>query len=153
MTTIHEQLDARSIEASLAATTKRDALAEMLTVLARSTTLPDRDALLASLLERERSASTGVGEGVAFPHRLLPDFPKTVMALGRCPRGIPFDAADGQPVTVMVLILGPAGEHAQHLKLLSRLARLFRDGSLTQEILRATDAPGILAALRKAEAG
>ncbi len=152
MLTIHEHLDPRSIEANLAAATKRDALAEMLSVLARSTLLPDRDALLAGLLEREGSASTGVGGGVALPHKLLPEFPKTALALGRCSRGIAFDAADGQPVVVVFLILGPAGQHAQHLMVLSRLARLFRDGGLANEMLRAPDAESMLAALRSAEA-
>jgi mannitol/fructose-specific phosphotransferase system IIA component (Ntr-type) len=152
MLTIHERLDLRSVEASLAASTKRDALAEMLSVLARSIPLPDRDALLAGLLERERSASTGVGGGVAFPHKLLPEFPATALALGRSTRGIPFDAADGRPVVVVFLLLGPAGQHAQHLMVLSRLARLFRQGGLTDEILRASDAAGMLAALRSAEA-
>ena len=148
MLRISELLDPRSVEPDLAATGKREAIEEMVAVLARATPVPEPERLTQELLERERLASTGVGGGIALPHKLFEGFDRSAIALGRSRGGLPFDAADGQPVTVLFLIVGPAGQHAEHLRLLSRLARLLRDEALTRELLGAPDAAGMLAALR-----
>lgn len=152
MLRISDLLDPRSVEADLAATGKREAIEEMVAVLARAMPVPRPERLLLELLERERLASTGVGGGIALPHKLLEGFDRSAIALGRSRGGLPFNAADGQPVTVLFLIVGPAGQHAEHLRLLSRLARLLRDETLTREILDAPDAAGMLAALRSHDA-
>ena len=152
MLRISDLLDPRSVEASLAATAKREAIEEMVAVLARSTAVPEPERLARELLERERLASTGVGGGIALPHKLLEGFGRSAMALGRSRSGIPFDAADGQLVTVLFLIVGPVGQHAEHLRLLSRLARLLRDETLARELVSAPDAAGMLAALGRRDA-
>ena len=148
MLRISDLLDPRSVETDLAAAGKREAIEEMVAVLARAMRVPEPERLAQELLERERLASTGVGGGIALPHKLLEGFDRSAIALGRSRGGIAFDAADGQPVTVLFLIVGPAGQHAEHLRLLSRLARLLRDESLTRELVNAPDAAGMLAALR-----
>lgn len=149
---IADLLDPRSIEADLSARRKREAIEEMVAVLARSITVADPGGLALELLERERLASTGVGGGIALPHRLLPAFDRTAIALGRRRRGLPFDAIDGQPVTLLFLIVGPAGRPAEHLQLLSHVARLLRGEELVRELVDAADASAMLAAIRAREA-
>jgi mannitol/fructose-specific phosphotransferase system IIA component (Ntr-type) len=83
----------------------------------------DRDALLASVLDRENQASTCLGGGLAVPHGILPGgFPMTgVMALAR--RGLDFDTPDGKPVHCIVLLGTSPEERDRHLQVLATLAR------------------------------
>ncbi|HIF98368.1 MAG TPA: hypothetical protein EYQ54_15325 [Myxococcales bacterium] len=83
----------------------------------------DRDALLASVLDRESQASTCLGGGLAVPHGILPGgFAMTgVMALSR--RGLDFDTPDGKPVHCIVLLGTSPEERDRHLQVLATLAR------------------------------
>jgi PTS system nitrogen regulatory IIA component len=86
----------------------------------------DLSATLESTLERERLGSTGVGEGVAIPHARLKGLkaPAAVLALLDPP--INFEAPDGRPADIVVLLLSPEEAGADHLKALARISRLLR---------------------------
>ena len=83
----------------------------------------DLSATLESTLERERLGSTGVGEGVAIPHARLKGLkaPAAVLALLDPP--IDFEAPDGRPADIVVLLLSPEDAGADHLKALARISR------------------------------
>ncbi|MEK1924440.1 MAG: PTS sugar transporter subunit IIA, partial [Rhizobium giardinii] len=60
---------------------------------------------------------------------------------------VDFEALDDQPVDLVFLLLAPEGAGADHLKALSRIARVLRDPDMVAK-LRATDsASGIYAFL------
>lgn len=82
--------------------------------------------LLAAVLEREALASTGFGGGLAMPHVRLPKVRRFELALGRTRAGVAFDALDGAPVHLLLLIVGPEGEREPYQKLMSRAARFLK---------------------------
>jgi len=97
---------------------------EVLEHLASQVSLPEgvcRDRLLKKLLERETMASTGLGNGIAFPHPRQPlkESIKVPM-IATC-----FMAVDQKPVFVMFLMLSPSTQ--QHLKLLAQMSFCMRD--------------------------
>jgi nitrogen PTS system EIIA component len=108
-----------------------------------------------ALLEREALASTGVGSGVAIPHGRLKGLAKTVAAMAIAPRGIAFDAIDGEPVHIFVCILAPrdGGTHgaSDHLKALARISRALRSESVRAALRTASSPAAALDALLEAD--
>jgi len=87
-----------------------------------------RDELVDKLLERERLASTGIGNGIAIPHPRDPlSRPPESPVITTCftAKPVPFGAIDDQPVSVLFLLVSPTVKH--HLHLLSRLSYCIRD--------------------------
>ena len=75
-----------------------------------------------SLASRERLGSTALGGGVALPHGRVPGLDGSVAAFVRLSQGTPFDAPDGQPVTLVLGLLVPEQASEQHLEELSGIA-------------------------------
>lgn len=92
-----------------------------------------------ALLHRERESSTGVGDGVALPHAIVPyeGFKETRMYLGVLPDGMDFQAIDEKPVYVIFLILSDEEATWQHLRILARLSRIFCDRELVNKLRKA----------------
>ncbi|MCX7787553.1 MAG: PTS sugar transporter subunit IIA [Spirochaetes bacterium] len=153
MVRITEFLRPSCIKLEMEANKKKDALLELLNLLQdqRVIDAAQKDHIWKDLIEREKVSSTGIGSGVAIPHKIVPGLQNTVIAVGRKQKGIPFDAIDGQPVTLLFLILGKEGSEAFHLRLLSKLARLLQQGSFREALNRAESPDQILSILRQWE--
>ncbi len=106
----------------------------------------DEDVVIAAIRDREELGSTGLGNGIAIPHGKIPGLTRVTAAFARLANPIDFDAVDDQPVDLVLMLLAPLGAGAEHLKALSRVARLLRTESLVAA-LRATDDPRRLHAI------
>jgi mannitol/fructose-specific phosphotransferase system IIA component (Ntr-type)/transcriptional regulator with XRE-family HTH domain len=111
----------------------------------------DPDVFLKDLLDREESASTGVGHGVAVPHAYTAVLDETIVGFFRIPEGLDFDAIDGEPVYLVFILAGPRSSEHMHLKLLARIARLFSHNSFYEKILGASGQKEIISTFRAAE--
>ena len=90
------------------------------------------------VLERERSGSTGVGDGVAIPHARLEEITFPVGAFLRLSgEGVDFDAVDNNPCNLIFMILAPESSHADHLRALAQVSRAFRQKALREKLLKA----------------
>lgn len=98
------------------------------------------------VLQREKLGSTGVGQGIAIPHGKLPNIDRIIGVFARLDTPIDFDALDEQPVDLVFMLLAPESAGADHLKALSRIARVLRDTD-TLEKLRASNDPSAIYAL------
>ena len=133
---------------ALKAGSKKQVLQEMSIKAAKLTGLPERD-IFDVILQRERLGSTGVGHGIAIPHGKMTTIDKIVGIFARLDTPVDFEALDDQPVDIIFMLLAPEGAGADHLKALSRIARVLRDQDLVAK-LRATDsASGIYAFLNQ----
>jgi PTS system nitrogen regulatory IIA component len=122
---------------ALKANTKKQVLQEMAVRASRLTGLPERD-IFDIILQRERLGSTGIGQGIAIPHGKLNSLDTIVGIFARLETPVDFEALDDQPVDIIFMLLAPEGAGADHLKALSRIARVLRDHDLVAK-LRATD--------------
>lgn len=122
---------------ALKANSKKQVLQEMAIKAAKLTGLPERD-IFEVILQRERLGSTGVGHGIAIPHGKLTKIDNIVGVFARLETPVDFEALDDQPVDIIFMLLAPEGAGADHLKALSRIARVLRDQDLVAK-LRATD--------------
>jgi PTS system nitrogen regulatory IIA component len=94
-----------------------------------------RSVIFDKLLERELLASTGIGHGIALPHprshldAVLASPQITTCFLGR---PVPYDAIDGQPVQVLMVLLSQTTK--QHLVMLSKLSFFLRDPAFRSQL-------------------
>ncbi len=151
MIPLFELVRPECIRLELSARRKADALRELAGLLEQAGRIKDRRRIEEGLLQRERTASTGIGNGVAIPHLLTSETRETVMAFGRRREGIRFDAVDDLPVTLIFLIVGPREQEYAHLQLLSRLSRLLHSHTFRQALLEAETQAEVLRLLRREE--
>ena len=151
MNVLTDLLEEGTIKIELEARKKNDALRELVELLHRAGKIGDLEAALNGLIDREKLTSTGIGSGIAIPHLLTQDVDETVMAFGRKREGLRFDAVDSQPVTLIVLIVGPKHHEFAHLRLLSRLSRLLHDEPFRQALLDAETPEQILQIFHREE--
>jgi PTS system nitrogen regulatory IIA component len=119
---------------------KPELLAELADHLAKNYDGVGRDALLKVLVDRERLASTAIGEGVAIPHGKLDAVGKLVACVGRAREGIDFDSMDGRPTHLFFVLVAPENSTGVHLKALARISRLFKDPDFRTRLLAAETA-------------
>lgn len=82
-----------------------------------------KDQLYQAILYREHIMSTGVGNGVAIPHAKIEYIDKQVLSIAILEHGIDFNAIDGEPVSLVFLVVGSQQQPKFHLRLLSHLSR------------------------------
>ena len=99
--------------------------------------------LLKVLVDRERLASTAIGEGVAIPHGKLPTISRLEACLGRSVEGVDFESMDGRPTHVFFLLVAPDRSTSEHLKALARISRLFKDPQFRVRLLAAKSGPDL----------
>lgn len=93
-----------------------------------------------SLFAREKLGSTGLGQGVAIPHGRVKGLKNAVGAVVRMRAPIPFDAPDGQGVSLIFLLMVPDKATDAHLQILSELAEMFSDRAFREQLLAAPSA-------------
>ena len=93
-----------------------------------------------SLFSREKLGSTGLGRGIAIPHGRIKGLKKACGAFIRLATPIPFDAPDGEPVSLLFVLLVPEQATEQHLQILSELATRFADRQFREKLATAPDA-------------
>jgi len=100
-----------------------------------------RSEVFDSLFAREKLGSTGLGQGVAIPHGRIKGLKEAVGAVVRTRQPIPFDAPDGQHVSIVFVLLVPDRATDMHLQILSELAQMFSEKPFREQLLGAPDAP------------
>jgi mannitol/fructose-specific phosphotransferase system IIA component (Ntr-type) len=108
--------------------------------------------VLGAVQEREAVLSTGIGFGVAIPHARSAAVRELSVVCGLSPVPVPYDSIDGEPVRLFFLIVGPESSAGQHVKVLSRIARLVRRDNLRHRLCEAGNPQEFYAALLEAEA-
>ena len=145
-----ELLTLDRIRLPLAARDKRAAIRELSELLAERSGA-DASEFRAAVEEREAVMSTGIGFGVAIPHGRASSVGALGMVCGVSPVPIGFDAVDGDPVRLVFLIVGPESAAGQHVKVLSRIARLVRREPVRDALIAAAGPAEFLQVLADAE--
>ncbi|MDA4846320.1 PTS IIA-like nitrogen regulatory protein PtsN [Hoeflea poritis] len=131
---------------ALKVNSKKQLLQELSAKAAQVTGLSERE-VFDVILQRERLGSTGVGNGIAIPHGKLTSINNIVGVFARLTEPVDFEALDDQPVDLVFLLLAPEGAGADHLKALSRIARVLRDGDMVTKLRETESAAAIYAFL------
>jgi mannitol/fructose-specific phosphotransferase system IIA component (Ntr-type) len=108
----------------------------------------DRETIRQAIRQREQRASTGVGAGIALPHASVACVTNPVAVMARLAPALDWRATDGQAIWLCILFVTPAGQAAQHLQVLSSLARFCASPSAREGLRSARSAEEMFAALR-----
>jgi len=145
-----ELLTPERIKIPLEARSKEELLRELVNVVSGDP--DDHDEVLRAVREREAVLSTGIGHGVAIPHGKSAAVGELRMAAGRMDAPVDFDALDGQPVSLVFLLVGPESAAGPHIKALSRISRIVRRDEVRERLIAARNADEFLQVLGEAEA-
>jgi nitrogen PTS system EIIA component len=114
------------------------------------------DEIVASLLAREKTGSTGLGSGIAIPHGRLPRLGRPFAVFAHLETALDFDALDGSPVDLVAVLLSPEActgqSGALHLKALAALSRALRDRQMCNKLRGCRDSDAAYALLTAADA-
>ncbi|MBJ3786939.1 PTS sugar transporter subunit IIA [Devosia sediminis] len=100
---------------------------------------------------REELGSTGLGNGIAIPHARIEGLDTVVGLLATLARPIDFEAVDGEPVDLVMMLLMPEQSGSDQIKALSRIAKIARDEPTVNAIRRAVSPQEVADLLADAE--
>jgi PTS system nitrogen regulatory IIA component len=144
---IDEILKKESVIADLVGKNKLEVIQEMTSCLKQNNIIKGDQVLLATLMEREKLGSTGIGENVAIPHGKSDELTQIITVFARSLEGVEFESLDQKPVHFVCMVIAPAHSTGQHLKVLARISRLFKNQVLREGILKAEDSNAIYSIL------
>src|SRR5882724_12466103 len=144
-------LKPENIKVPLAATTKNQAIAELVQVLADSGQITDGKKVLDAVLERETTRTTGIGNGLAIPHGKCTGTDHLVMAIGRPATPVDFQAIDGRPVNLIWLLSSPPDKTGPHIHALARISRLMTIDKFRQALASAATGQELYDIIKKQE--
>ncbi len=101
---------------------KQAVIARLVGMLADAGRTTDVDGLTAAAMAREEQSATGLPGGIAIPHCRSPHVDTASIGFARLRPPVDFGAPDG-PADLAFLIAAPEAGGAEHMKLLSSLAR------------------------------
>jgi Kef-type K+ transport system membrane component KefB/mannitol/fructose-specific phosphotransferase system IIA component (Ntr-type) len=146
---VHSFLSQKMFIRNLRAESRLHAVRELAAILAQQAGI-DASLIEAQAWEREQTAATGIGNGVAIPHARVTEIQQPLVAVGISEAGVDFDAPDGQPAHVIFLLVTPRSEPAAQLELSADIAHMFRKPHCLERILRSTNFTEFLAAMKTA---
>jgi fructose-specific phosphotransferase system IIA component len=135
-----EILKPANIRIPLHATSKTDAISELVQMLASNGAVNDPKKVLEAVLDRESTRTTGIGNGLAIPHGKTTGTNDLVMAIGKPEKPIDFQSIDGRPVTIIWLLSSPPDKTGPHIHALARISRLMTIDKFRQALNAAESA-------------
>jgi fructose-specific phosphotransferase system IIA component len=144
-------LSSECVKAPLEGADKRAVINELVDVLAAAGRVQDADALKEAVWTREQTRTTGIGHGLAIPHGKSAGMASLAMAIGKPAEPMDFEAVDGKPVHLVVLLASPPDRTSDHIQALARISRLMTMDDFRESIYRAQSAAEIWELLEQEE--
>ncbi|MDL2295887.1 fructose-specific PTS transporter subunit EIIC [Lachnospiraceae bacterium OttesenSCG-928-E19] len=148
---ITDLLDKKSIQLNGVAANKKDALDQMVDLMAKSGKIGNVEEYRKLVYLREEESTTGVGEGLAIPHGKGDCVSAAGLAAMVVPAGVDFESLDDEPVNLIFLIAAPNTEDNIHLDVLSKLSMLMMDEQFADNLKSAKSVEEFLSVIDQAE--
>lgn len=141
-------LDKECVIADLESTVGEDVLKEIITAMHQVHMQIDPVTALAFFMDREQIGSTGIGNGVAIPHGVVPNLERSTLCFGRSKKGVSFDAVDNQPVYCFAGLFFPVNVNDEYLKILAWASHFLRNKANRVAIMEAINQDEIFEILK-----
>ena len=148
---ITELLKPESIALGISASSKEDAINQLVALMEKGGRLNDKAGYKEGILAREALGSTAVGEGIAIPHAKVAAVKEPGLAAAVVPEGVDYEAFDGSLANLIFMIAAPEGEADTHLEALSRLSTLLMVPGFKDSLIAAKSKEEFLSIIDKAE--
>ncbi len=125
-----------AILVDLQATNKEEAIREIVQSLYKAGAIAESDleGVTRAILNREELGSTGIGQGVAVPHTRYSKINRLICTVAISRRGVNFDALDGEPVDILILLVSPPNQPGDHLRALENISRHLKDDRFVKQL-------------------
>jgi len=107
----------------------------------------DSARFLNAILEREQQGSTFFNEGAAFPHARIDGLTNSIVSLGLTRQGVS-DEPTEKPIEIVFLILSPAQNPDEQIKILALASRAAQSRHLRQRIQLCRTSEEVMTAVR-----
>lgn len=128
----------------LKATTKEGILGELIDILVANGKVSNRAQVLADVLQREHTMSTGMQHGIALPHAKSDGIKEVSVAVGLAAKGVEFESIDGEPCRLFIMIVSPKKISGPHIQFLSAIGGVLKDDQLRTDIMAAKNAEEVV---------
>ena len=144
-------LNERNIILDLETSSKEELLDKLVMRIARGPRVLKPDQVREAVQDRERLATTGVGDGFAIPHAKTDGVLDLIAGLAITREPVDFQSLDDQPVRIVFLLIGVESRVGTFLKILSRARILMSSASFRKRLLHAKVAQDIIDAFFEEE--
>ena len=150
---LSEHLKKNNILLNVKSKNRWDLINELVDLAVKNNEIPktERNNIKNALTEREKSMSTGIGNGVAIPHCTTPKVTELVLILAISHKSIDFDSIDNSPVKIVILLLVPKIKLTQHIKTLANIAKLMSNENIREKLLSLKTTSSIINIIKKFE--
>ncbi|WP_281658445.1 fructose-specific PTS transporter subunit EIIC [Halobacillus sp. Cin3] len=149
---ITDLLTEETIVLNMSASSKPEAIDELVDKLDEAGRLNDRGGFKKAIEDREGQSTTGIGDGIAIPHAKTNAVQNPAIAFGRSQEGLDYESLDGQPTHLFFMIAASEGANNTHLETLSRLSSFLMDNKFREQLEVAQTKEEIIAAINAKEA-
>jgi two-component system sensor histidine kinase KdpD len=133
-------------------TAKEEALRRLVEAAGKEARGTDSARILNAVLDRERQGSTFFNEGVAFPHARIDGLASSVVSLGLTRHGISDEPTD-KPIELVFLILSPAQNPDEQVKILALASRAAQSRHFLQNMQSCRSSKEAMEAIRNWDQG
>lgn len=141
MDTVIEPLEDGASETKHQLRTKQAILDELVTMLDDNGRVGNRNKLLIDYVNREKKATTGIGNGIAIPHVRSMQAKEFMIGFARSEQGYQFESPDGERSHLFFVMAAPPYEDQLYLKAFKSLAEKLQYESVREELMEVTS-PG-----------
>jgi len=133
---------------NLYAKNKEEAILKLAELAQKEGKITSIDDYTKSVLDREKTYTTGVGKGIAIPHGKSKAVKEAMIVFGKSNDGIEWNSLDSKPVN-LIFLLGIPDENIDniHLKILSQLSRKLMNDDFVEMLKYANTVKEVLEAL------
>lgn len=127
---------------------KKEAVIQgMADLLEMSGNIKNPTRLFKDLFNREKKATTALGDGFALPHVRTMEARELTFALARSEEGIDFEAPDDQPVHLFLVMVAPPHDDNLYLRVYKQISKGLSEG-LLEALLEARHKGEVFRALK-----
>jgi mannitol/fructose-specific phosphotransferase system IIA component (Ntr-type) len=139
------------IAVGLKGDSKEELLEGMFGLAAANPHVLDAKKMRASVLEREKIMSTGVGKNFAIPHGKTDGVDDVILAFAVTEEPIDYASMDNEPVRLCLLLVSKESLVGQRLKLLSRASKVMNSDAARAALIAAKSPEDVLSIFRAEE--
>jgi len=132
--TIEQIIKPDGVLCNATARSKKHCLEILSELLVRSNPEIASDVIFRCLNDRERLGCTGLDKGAAFPHCRVEDLQASNAALIKLSEPVDFDAADGEPVDLVIGMMVPTELDDSHYADIKMITRVMADEGLRSRL-------------------
>lgn len=130
---------------------KESILEELVNLLINGNRVGNVTKLLIDFINRERKATTAIGDGIAIPHIRSMQAKELIIAFARSSEGYDFDSPDGKPTHLFFVMAAPPYDDSLYLRVFKSLMEMLQYESFRQELMTVSHPGELIRTIRGME--